>query len=330
MVLDDYQRLTDVIESDKKAGDRKTEAKAEDAEPAATGEGTAQEDASDDCGHDHAEPIAEGAADADKSSEVENSDGRTDSEKPTQKPKEFHSKEEKRDYAWKELTRKNAELKRRIRELEAKEERYKASASTPVKRENFQNEDDFRNAAFDQMMDMRALRDNSEALNEARERLGESEAEEVNYRVRDNIARLFPTEEARKEYRDAINEAVKYGFGQFLEQTVPGQEINDFCINSPVGSAIMFHLARHAGDFKTLMADPSSQRRTARLISLEANIGKLYARDPNKGQPKAKEVAPPSETRKENKLPRMGNLKNTAPAGEPSDDDLIAFVRQFG
>lgn len=331
MVLDDYQRLTDVIESDKKANDRKT-AVAEETATTANATESANESAPDDCGHDHFEPIADGKDEASKEPEAGNSGGETESEKPTAQPKEreTHSKEEKRDYAWKELTRKNAELKRRIRELEEKEERYKRSASTPVKRENFQNDEDFRQAAFDQMMDMRSLKDNSEELESVRGRLSEAEAEEQNLAVERNIETLFPTKEARQQYADTINKAVKFGFGQFLSETDAGQEINDFCIHSPVGAAIMYHLAGHAGDFKVLMSDPSSQRRTARLISLEANIGKLYARDPNKGQTQTTAEKPTAEAKKENKLPRMGNLKNTAPAGEPSDDDLIAFVRQYG
>lgn len=313
MPNDEYNRLTDVIAMDERDG-RKESAEPE-SEPAGTGTESVEETSAEP-EHDHSHDVpADGNGDA---KEPDGQGGNTVAKKA-----DTHTHEEKREYAWKELTRKNSQLKKRIRELEEANRRYSESVSKPIKPEDFDSDDKFREASFNQMFDMHDMKKNSDELERVREELSGGEAEELEYRAVENVNKLFPTEEARKEYSTAISKAAKFGFGQFLVNTDAGHEISDFCNNSEMGAAIIYHLAKHPNDFVTLMKDENSQRRIARLASLESNIGRLYSKTPEKTQ-----QAAPVQAR--NELPRMGNLKNTTPAGDISDDDAIAFVRQYG
>ena len=318
MPNDEYNRLTDVIDMDDR--NRKEEPPAEpEPEPAGTGKDHADTTPAEP-DHDHSHDVP---ADGDgQGKEPDGQGGDTVAKKP-----DTHTHEEKREYAWKELTRKNAALKRRIRELEEANKRYSESVSKPVKPEDFDDEEKFREASFNQMFDMHDMKKNSDELERAREELSGSEAEELEYRAVENVNRLFPTEEAKKEYSTAVSKAAQFGFGQFLVNTEAGREISDFCNNSEMGAAIIYHLAKHPNDFVTLMKDSNPQRRVARLASLESNIGRLYSKAEGKAaQPQGQPASP--QAKKE--LPRMGNLKNTTPAGDISDDDAIAFIRQYG
>lgn len=316
MPNDEFNRLTDVIGMD--GNDKEETPHSHEEEPAGTGtEPAPKTDAEPDRGQSTEVP----ASKEDDGKETDGQGGDT-----VAKKSDAHTAQEKRDYAWKELTRKNAALKRRIRELEAQHRRYGESVAKPVKPEDFDSDDKFREASFNQMFDMHDMKKNSEELERVRGELSNGEMEELQYRAVDNVNRLFPTDEAKREYSTAVSKAVKFGFGQFLETTNEGREITDFCNNSEMGAAIIYHLAKHPGDFVTLMKDTSSQRRLARLANLESNIGRLYAKSTESARPTQAQAQP--QGKKE--LPRMGNLKNTTPAGDISDDDAIAFVRKYG
>lgn len=311
MPNDEFTRLTDVIGMDEKDVDKHPDEQG----MAGTGPDTAPNASAEPDG-EHTEEVP-ASPDAD-GKEPDGQGGNTVAEKPR-----THTAEEKREYAWKELTRKNSQLKKRIRELEEANRRYSESVSKPVKPEDFDSDDKFREASFDQMFDMHDMKKNSDELKRVRKELSDGEAEELEYRAVENVNRLFPTDEAKKEYSNAVSKAAQFGFGRFLEETDEGREISDFCNNSEMGAAIIYHLAKHPNDFVTLMKDTNSQRRIARLANLESNILRLYSKKP--------ETAPrpePAQGKKE--LPRMGNLKNTTPAGDISDDDAIAFVRKYG
>lgn len=320
MPNDEFSRLTDVIAMDEGKGRKEEPAKPDTkSEPAGTGtEPVATASAEPDHDHSHDVP-ADGDGDG---KEPDGQGGDTVAKKT-----DTHTHEEKREYAWKELTRKNAALKRRIRELEEANRRYSESVSKPIKPEDFDDDDKFREASFNQMFDMHDMKKNSDELERARAELSGGEAEELEYRAFENVNRLFPTEEAKKEYSTAVSKAAQFGFGQFLDNTEAGREITDFCNNSEMGAAIIYHLAKHPNDFVTLMKDENSQRRVARLANLESNIGRLYSKVPGTATQAQNKPAQP-QAKKE--LPRMGNLKNTTPAGDISDDDAIAFIRQYG
>ncbi len=319
MPNDEFSRLTDVIAMDEK--ESAEERHSHEAEPAGTGTEPVAETPAEPKHEHEPEVPAEGEA---KAKEPDEQGGNTVAKKPG-----THTKEEQREYAWKELTRKNAALKRRIRELEEANKRYGESVAKPVKPEDFEDESKFREASFNQMFDMRDMKKNADELEKVRNELTSSEAEELKYRAVENINTLFPTDEAKTEYVNAVSKAANFGFGRFLEETREGQEISDFCNNSNVGSAIIYHLAKHPNDFVMLMKDQNSQRRNSRLAVLEQNIMKLYAKEPAKQA--QTQAVPAQEAPQEKKpLPRMGNLKNTTPAGELSDDDAIAFVRAHG
>jgi len=311
---DEFSRLTDVIEMDEK--ESAEEAHSHESEPAGTGTDTVEKTTAEPNRESEPEVPAEGKP---EEREPVEQGGDTVAKKP-----EAHTKKEQRDYAWKELTRKNAALKRRIRELEEANRRYGESVAKPVKPEDYEDDAKFREASFNQMFDMHDMRKNSDELERVRNELSSSEEEELQYRAQANVDLLFPTEDAKKEYSTVVSNAAKYGFGRFLSETPEGMEISDFCNNSEVGAAIVYHLAKHPNDFVALMKDTSAQRRTSRLAVLEQNIMRMYAKEPEKA-PEQKPVAAPQQEKKP--LPRMGNLKNTTPAGDISDDDAIAFVR---
>ena len=323
---EDFQRLDAIVKDDEASGSVKPETPAKpDGNPDAHDDhGGAEDTHGEGEGHSHPEPATEekgekpdgltGAGDEDHGT-----DRKADPEKPAKR-----THEQKRDYAWDTVTRKNAEYKRRIAELEETNRKLKESVERPLAEKDFKNFSDFSKASMEQMLDARDLRKNEADLEQQRVILDEQEEEIRSQRTAENIDQMFPTPEAKKEYADAVRTATEHGFGKFLYETPQGKDIVDFCDHSPIGAKLIYHLARNPDDFVTLLKDNSRMRLNSRMSVIERAILSRSKAVPNEASHAGKKPEAGA-------LPLTGRLGQSGASsnGDISDEDAIAMIRKF-
>lgn len=316
--MDTFDRIKQIVDStpDEEAT---TEAVAEHTEePQDAGNAPAESCGDKDCAEEHTHEAA-----ADESQPTATAEGKGDepddkSAVDVRKP----TKDEQKEYAFAKLTRKNSALRKQIAELERKNRELEERVQKPLRREDFKSDTDLSAASLNQLLDQRDLQKMKETLAQQKAELDASEAEEIAERVNRNIEECFPTKEAIDDYHEVVGNAMKAGFDKFLDETEQGQSIVSFCNTSPVGSKIIYHLAKNPKDFVTLMKSPNPQVQASRLAVLEQRIGTEAT---TYGQ---KDVRPQATPK--NALPHSGKLKTSAPPGEVDDEEAIALIRRLG
>ena len=146
----------------------------------------------------------------------------------------------------KQLGKQKAKYERQIADMQkAWEERFDKlehpEKYAPKTRADFETDDDFINHLVDDKVQAILQQKLAEYQKQEEETKAQTELEsKYKTRVTDNVAKLYPDEQMRKEYQSAVDEALKDGLGDVLEQD---SDLCQYIMLSPMGPKIMYELA---------------------------------------------------------------------------------------
>lgn len=154
---------------------------------------------------------------------------------------------EKAQYSFKkQFSKQKAKYERQIAEMQRQwEERFDKlehpEKYAPKTRSDFETDDEFINHLVDEKVQAILAQKLDEYQKQEDEQKKQSEVEsQYKSRVTDNVSKLYPDEQSRQVYQEAVDNALKDGLGDVLEQD---SELCQYIMLSPLGPKIMYELA---------------------------------------------------------------------------------------
>lgn len=166
---------------------------------------------------------------------------------------------ERAQYSFKkQLGKQKAKYERQIAEMQkAWEARFDKlehpEKYAPKTRADFETDDDFINHLVDDKVQAILAKKLEDYQKQEEEDKKQSEIEnQYKTRVTDNVAKLYPDEQSRMEYQQAVDAALKDGLGDVLEQD---SDLCQYIMLSPMGPKLMYHLATDINAVDALFAE---------------------------------------------------------------------------
>lgn len=200
----------------------------------------------------------ENAAPAETAAPVENQNDVVEN-KGVQPEKPQYTDLERAQYSFKkQLGKQKAKYERQIAEMQkAWEARFDKlehpEKYAPKTRADFETDDDFINHLVDDKVQAILAKKLEDYQKQEEEDKKQSEIEnQYKTRVTDNVAKLYPDEQSRMEYQQAVDAALKDGLGDVLEQD---SDLCQYIMLSPMGPKLMYHLATDINAVDALFAE---------------------------------------------------------------------------
>ena len=197
-------------------------------------------------------PAAETVAPVEKPNDVVENKG-------VQPEKPQYTDLERAQYSFKkQLGKQKAKYERQIAEMQkAWEARFDKlehpEKYAPKTRADFETDDDFINHLVDDKVQAILAQKLEDYQKQEEEDKKQSEIEnQYKTRVTDNVAKLYPDEQSRMEYQQAVDAALKDGLGEVLEQD---SDLCQYIMLSPMGPKLMYHLATDINAVDALFAE---------------------------------------------------------------------------
>ena len=197
-------------------------------------------------------PAAETVAPVEKPNDVVENKG-------VQPEKPQYTDLERAQYSFKkQLGKQKAKYERQIAEMQkAWEARFDKlehpEKYAPKTRADFETDDDFINHLVDDKVQAILAQKLEDYQKQEEEDKKQSEIEnQYKTRVTDNVAKLYPDEQSRMEYQQAVDAALKDGLGDVLEQD---SDLCQYIMLSPMGPKLMYHLATDIQAVDALFAE---------------------------------------------------------------------------
>lgn len=166
---------------------------------------------------------------------------------------------ERAQYSFKkQLGKQKAKYERQIAEMQkAWEARFDKlehpEKYAPKTRADFETDDDFINHLVDDKVQAILAQKLEDYQKQEEEDKKQSEIEnQYKTRVTDNVAKLYPDEQSRMEYQQAVDAALKDGLGDVLEQD---SDLCQYIMLSPMGPKLMYNLATDIQAVDALFAE---------------------------------------------------------------------------
>lgn len=233
----------------------------------------------------------ENAAPAETAAPVENQNDVVES-KGVQPEKPQYTDLERAQYSFKkQLGKQKAKYERQIAEMQkAWEARFDKlehpEKYAPKTRADFETDDDFINHLVDDKVQAILAKKLEDYQKQEEEDKKQSEIEnQYKTRVTDNVAKLYPDEQSRMEYQQAVDAALKDGLGDVLEQD---SDLCQYIMLSPMGPKLMYHLATDINAVDALFAEGVTPiARQFKIREMEAKLAAQPAPAPAPAAPTA-------------------------------------------
>lgn len=264
----------------------------------------------------------ENTAPAENAAPVENHNVEVEN-KGAQPEKPQYTELEKATYSFKkQFAKQKSKYEKQIADMQrAWEERFDKlehpEKYAPKTRADFETDDDFINHLVDDKVQAILSQKLADYQKQEEEDKKQSEIEnQYKTRVTDNVAKLYPDEATRKEYQEVVDNALKDGLGDVLEQD---SELCQYIMLSPMGPKLMYELASDINAVDSLFAEGVTP--IARQFKIREMEARLAAQVP---PPPAAPTAPTAVQTQQTTSPKPVVVGQPGKAKETPTKDIFA------